>query len=235
MLKKLVTYISASSDRILIFIVAASLCLHVLFFSSVTALKHLRSDSRPQKVKLRIVKQEKVQPEPEVVPEKPPPEKVPPKPKVPEQRQAKKPPEPKAEKVQGLSEDSFVAPGAQGLSVAAGNTLMKEDEGKRLTPEQIAALKKDLSADAILIQGSFKDPEYTPEALEANLEGKYVVDVFVTEDGSVTECELRKKIGYGMDSKVLAVAKSARFIPRKNAKGIPIAGWAEIKFFLEIP
>jgi len=141
---------------------------------------------------------------------------------------------PKIEKVQGLPPDA-VTNAASSFAAPIGNTLMVEDEGKRLDANQVKQLTKDLSNGAILIQGSFTIPEYTQAALDANLEGVYVVDVYVDEKGNVIEAQLRKKIGYGMDILVIASAQSARFKPRTNSMGGAIPGWTEIRFRLTIP
>jgi TonB family protein len=120
------------------------------------------------------------------------------------------------------------------MAAPAGNTTMAPDEGKRLTPEEVAKLAKNLSQDAELIANTFERPPYTPEAEDAGLEGRFVVDVYVNEEGLVTSAELRKPIGFGMDQRVLESAKKSRFRPRRDAKGQPVAGWTEIKVRLTI-
>lgn len=95
--------------------------------------------------------------------------------------------------------------------------------------------EKDLSADAELIAGSVEIPEYTEGALDAGFEGLVIVEVFVDVNGRVTEAEIEKKIGYGMDKRLIDSAKAARFIPRKNSKGQPLASWTRIPFRLVIP
>jgi len=170
-------------------------------------------------------KKKSIPPKPEVKPPK--------KLKKAQTRKPKKKPKKNAKKVQGLTKESLVKDSS--VSAPAGNTLMQKDEGARLTPEEVDELEEDLSSDALLIQGSFIVPEYTQLALDADLEGRFIVDVYVDESGTVLEAELRKKIGYAMDQRVLEVSRTAKFIPRKNAKGVPLAGWAEIAFYLEIP
>lgn len=133
--------------------------------------------------------------------------------------------------VQGLTKDSLSDQGT--MAAPVGNTLMKEDEGKRL--EQVEALRGDMSAPARLIPQTLATPPYTDEALDAALEGSFIVDVFVNLDGTVRDAELRKKIGFGMDSRVLEAVRSARFTPRKNRFGVSEEGWTELKFTLVIP
>lgn len=133
--------------------------------------------------------------------------------------------------VQGLTKDSFSPTGT--MSAPVGNTLMTEDKGQRL--KEVDALRGDMSAPAKLIASTLVTPPYTDEALDALLQGSFIVDVYVNLDGSVREAELRKKIGYGMDAKVLDSVRTAKFIPRKNKFGVSEEGWTELKFTLVIP
>lgn len=173
-------------------------------------------------------------PKPSVVPE---PEKIKPKPKKPEKQkptpnqQTKVPTQPDTPPVQGLTKDSTSDKGT--MSAPVGNTMMTEDTGKRV--KDVGQIAGDLSAPATLVRDSIKIPPYTDQALDASLEGTWVVDVFVNIDGSIKDADLRKKIGYGMDERVLAAAKAAKFVPRKNKLGVSEPGWAEIKFTLVIP
>lgn len=107
---------------------------------------------------------------------------------------------------------------------------MEKDKGIRLRPEEVLALGKDLSSEAKLLLSTIKKPEKTDEALDAGLVGRYSVDVYVNANGLVTQVEISKKIGYGMDALVKKAARGARFTPRKNAKGLPIPGWTNIIF-----
>lgn len=140
------------------------------------------------------------------------------------------PPEP----VLGLSKDSFAEEGKGTFSVPAGNSTMVEDQGKRLAPEEVRKLDRDLSEDAKLVAGSFIKPDYTPEAEDTGLEGAFVIEVYIDATGKVLEAELLKKIGFGMDERVLNAAKKARFSPRKNPLGQPLAGWTELKIRLTL-
>jgi outer membrane biosynthesis protein TonB len=133
--------------------------------------------------------------------------------------------------VQGLTKDSMSDKGT--MAAPIGNTLMKEDEGKRL--DEVQALRGDMSAPARLIVETLSRPPYTDQALDVALEGSFIVDVFVNLDGSVRDAELRKKIGYGMDERVLVAVRGAKFIPRKNRLGVSEEGWTELKFTLVIP
>ena len=67
-----------------------------------------------------------------------------------------------------------------------GNTLFKKDEGIRL--KDVESLESDLSADARIRIETFKKPQYTDDALEAGIEGKFLIDVFVDDKGIVLRC-----------------------------------------------
>ena len=183
----------------------------------------------PQPIKVRVVANE---PKPiDVMPpkpkqkEKPKPQNLAPNAQVtPEMPQTDTP-------VQGLTKDSLSDQGT--MAAPVGNTLMKEDEGKRL--QEVDALRGDMSAPARLIPATLATPPYTDEALDVALEGSFIVDVFVNLDGTVRDAELRKKIGYGMDARVITAVRASKFIPRKNKFGVSEEGWTELKFTLVIP
>jgi protein TonB len=215
-----------------------SLLLHVIFFSVVQYLPQPERAKTYNKVAVNVVEKPKPveptpTPEPEPKPKETPKPKAPPQPKAtPATKQVDNTPPPQP--VMGLSKDSFAENGKGSFSAPAGNTTMLPDEGKRLSPEEIQKLDRDLSADAKLIPGTFVRPEYTAEAEENNLEGSFVIDIYVDAQGKVVEAELRKKIGYGMDERVLNAARNSRFSPRKNPLGQPLAGWTELKIRLDL-
>jgi protein TonB len=144
--------------------------------------------------------------------------------------QPKEPPKP----VQGLNPESLV-PGQGTVAVPVGNTLMTADEGKRLKAEDVQQYQQDLTADPVLILSTVQVPEYTAAALDAGLEGSFLLEVFVNADGTVGDIEVKQKIGFGMDDLVIKAMKNARFEPRKNRLGAAQAGWADVKFRLQIP
>lgn len=150
-------------------------------------------------------------------------------------KEIKKKPKKQAEKVFGMQAESL-AKSASGdpsaMAIPLGNSLSVADEGVRLTAEQAQGLAQDLSSDAKLILESVVKPAYSPEAVDANLEGRFTVDVFVEADGRVSSAELARKIGYSMDKKVIEAALQARFKPRTDKLGRSIAGWASITFSL---
>lgn len=200
------------------------------------------------KIKTKVVEKPKPQDKPkeEKKPEaekpKPKVEKPKPKPKPkPKKSKVKKKPEKKPKKqtlkgsktpqkatrvVQGLNPASLTnTPGKNAIAVPVGNTMLKEDEGIRLKPEEVEALSEDLSEDAAIT--CKKTPPYTEEAEDEGLEGQYKVDVYVTAKGRATEAEPQKKIGFGMDKVVSAMLlNGCTYTPKRNAKGHAIASWA---------
>ena len=231
--------------------------LSFMFFLNAQAKSHKITEKKQDKlIKVEInevakkiaVEPPKPEPKPEPKIEKKPPPPPPPKPpakiikkpkKVASIRKPKKTktkPKKPVEAVQGLSKDSFVDKGTKpGFQSNAGNTLMLPDSGKRVDPSKIEELDADLSSDAILIRSSVRAPELTFDAIDAGIEGRYIVDVFVAPDGSVQDAELERKVGYGMDSLLILAAKKSRFTPRKNKDGKAISGWSTIAFRLVVP
>lgn len=191
----------------------------------------------PAKVQVQVVEKPKPLPEPALeTPKRPTP---PPPPKKVAAPRAPRPttsatPEKTSPPVLGLNPQSLSSDGSGSFAVPLGNTTDAKDEGKRLTPEEVKGLARDLSEDASLITSTFEKPVYTAEAEDAALEGLFVVEVFVNKEGRVTDAELRNKIGYGMDEKVLASALKARFKPRRDPLGQPIEGWTEISVRLQL-
>lgn len=185
----------------------------------------------PQKPEIPVIPEIKKE-EPKI-PEKPKIKKIPLKKRSVAQAPIKKEEE-IVKPVFGVDKDTV--PTGPGLAAPVGNTVMTEDDGQRVDAKDIKALSgEDLSSQAILIKTTLTIPKYTEEALNREIEGIFPIDVYVDEKGLVQKAELSKKIGYGMDERVIDAIKEARFTPAKNRFGISEAGWTEIKFRLEIP
>ena len=224
--------------------VAISIAAHILVAILVVTLRPTSHSKTMVPVTVKIHRTEKPKPQPPEVKKeesKPEPKKADkPKPKPKEkkvstERKTKEPPKEMAKPIQGLS-PSALAPEGKGITAPVGNTLLTEDPGKRVKPEDVKPLSNDdLSADAALIASSVVVPKYTEDAIDAGVEATVTVDVFVDATGQVKDAELKKKIGYGMDARILDTARNARFIPRKDRYGRSVEGWAEIRFRLEIP
>lgn len=87
----------------------------------------------------------------------------------------------------------------------------------------------------VLLQATLKKPRYTEEALFAGLEGLFVIDVQIDHTGKVLDVRMKKKVGFGMDTPILAAVRDARFRPGHDTSGKALAGWTKIQFKLEIP
>ncbi len=224
-----------SVHKVLLLGLALSLFLHIL---PVPFLDHLaiNKPSVPVRVKMQITKIPEAPPE--AIPEPKLPEPKPPKPKKPKPEAGLAKPNldqqsvPPAS-VSGLSADSVVEKGQGAFKANLGNTLSEAPPEVR--PSSVPSGSADKSRDAILISASAAKVEYTDEALDAGFEGRVIADVFVETDGTVSSAELRKKVGYGMDARLLTAARAAKFKPRLNSQGIPERAWAEITFSLVIP
>ena len=189
-------------------------------------------------IKLKIAYMPK--PETKVVEQLPAP-KVKPLPKVAKKmappKSERKPaatPTPDAMPIQGLSASTLTA-GAHGIAVPIGNTLLREDEGKRLKAEDVKDLEQDLSTEASLIHSTFSKPTYSQTALFAQLTGMFAVLVFVDKEGNALDVELPKTIGYDMDDPIKKAVLLAKYFPKKDKSGQAQDGWTEIKVKLEIP
>ncbi len=201
----------------------------VVHFMTANALNILTT--RPQKIDFQPVKVRIAEPVPKEIPP-PPKKKEPPKKQTAAPNQQVAPQAPVTDvPIQGVTKDSLSTEGT--MAAPVGNTLMVEDSGKRL--KDVEALRGDMSAPAKLIASTMVTPPYTEEALDALIQGSFIVDVYVGLDGTVREAELRKKIGYGMDVRVIDAVKGSKFIPRKNRFGVDEEGWTELKFTLVIP
>jgi TonB family protein len=93
----------------------------------------------------------------------------------------------------------------------------------------------DLHAEPVLIRTSLRKPTYTEDALSAHLEGVFALDVQLDAEGRVLVAKLLRKIGFGMDERIVAAMRAARFTPGRDGHGRPQAGWTKVKFKLEIP
>ncbi len=209
--------------------VIASLAVHLLSGKGLTYFSNVRGPITLAPVKIR---EAEIQPkEAEPLPPKPPKKEPRPKPTPAPNSMPAPISAPNVAPVQGLTKDSLSTSGT--MSAPIGNTLMTEDTGQRL--KEVEALKGDQSKPAKLLAGTLAPPPYSDDALDAGVEGSFIVDVFVNLDGQVREAELRKKIGYGMDERVLKSVRASKFEPRKNRLGLSEEGWTELKFTLVIP
>ncbi len=194
--------------------VLASILCHALGIALIDK-ANLPTKAQPKivvKLKIAEVKQLETKPEPKNIPKKKPKKKI-------------------AEKklIAGLSKQNLTA-STSSVKAPIGNTLLVEDKGLRLS--DVEKMDIDRREDARLIAS--QTPSYTPQAEDAELQGRYEVDVYIDEAGKVVQAELAYKVGFGMDAKIIASAMAATYEPRKNRYGKPIAGWSKLVFVLKL-
>jgi|GEM_PF-6487563 len=106
--------------------------------------------------------------------------------------------------------------GSQGSSQATGSTL--GEDGRR---------QRDLSRPEPVLIGCDK-PELTDEAMDAGVFGPFKLEVFVEANGSVKEADLPRPVRFGMDSRLLAAAKTCSFKPALYSSGKAYATWGGV-------
>jgi len=79
-------------------------------------------------------------------------------------------------------------------------------------------------------------PQYTPEALQAGIQGTVTLTTVVRTDGTPDEIEITKSLDteYGLDDQAVAAVSQWRFEPgRKDGKAVPVSVEIEIRFSLK--
>lgn len=221
-------------QRIVLMAASGSLIFHLGLGAAVTHLAKMRPTSM-QDYKVKVEIKETPPPPPPKPPEKPKKKQRPPEP-IATTKKPEKPPEKKPEPIMGLSKESFAdSQSATTNSASAGNNLQMADDGRRVDPNDVGALaQKDLRSDPILNRESIRKVQYTDEARDVGLSGRFTVDVYVDQFGKVTLSELAKKVGFGMDERILAAAQILSYVPAKDEKGRPVPAWTTIVFDLRI-
>jgi TonB family protein len=73
-------------------------------------------------------------------------------------------------------------------------------------------------------------PQYTQEARDAKIEGAVILEAVVQKDGSLSQIEVKRGLGYGLDeSAIYAIKNEWKFIPG-TMNGQPV----NVRIFLEI-
>jgi TonB family protein len=81
-------------------------------------------------------------------------------------------------------------------------------------------------------------PKYTPEAMQARIEGTVVMSVVVRTDGTTGDIEVTKSLDaqYGLDKQAVGALSQWRFEPgRKDGKPVPVRVTVEMQFKLKKP
>jgi TonB family protein len=87
-----------------------------------------------------------------------------------------------------------------------------------------------VQAPAVVTQA---DPEYTPAAKKAGVEGTMLLYVEVGADGRAHSIRVLKGLGYGLDAKAINAMRDWRFLPgTKNGAPVMTPAAIEVKFRL---
>lgn len=73
------------------------------------------------------------------------------------------------------------------------------------------------------------DPSYSDEARVAKVSGIVVLHLIVTEDGYVTNIQVRRSLGHGLDEKAAEAVGNWRFDPAIGPEGKPVAVWTDVE------
>ena len=77
-------------------------------------------------------------------------------------------------------------------------------------------------------------PEYTPEALDAKLEGSVNLSAMIGTDGVPSDIEVTKGLGKGLDQKAIECFKKWRFSPAiRNGEPTPMS--SEVAIIFKLP
>jgi protein TonB len=77
-------------------------------------------------------------------------------------------------------------------------------------------------------------PEYTPEALDARLEGSVHLSAMIGIDGVPSDIKMTKSLGKGLDEKAIECFKKWRFSPAlRNGEPTPMS--SEVAIIFKLP
>ena len=77
------------------------------------------------------------------------------------------------------------------------------------------------------------EPEYSPEAREAGLEGTVVLSVEVGTDGKAHDIRVRRSLGMGLDEKAVETVRAWKFEPgTRDGKPVAVQATIEMNFRL---
>ncbi len=77
------------------------------------------------------------------------------------------------------------------------------------------------------------EPEYTPQARAAGLQGSVILYLIVSPEGELEQAEVIQSLGLGLDERAIEAVKQWRFKPAtKNGKPVSVEQMAEVIFHL---
>ena len=79
-------------------------------------------------------------------------------------------------------------------------------------------------------------PQYTPEAMQARIEGTVIMKAVIRTDGTPTDIEITRSLDsrYGLDKQSMTALSQWRFEPGlKDGKPVPVLVTVEMQFRLK--
>jgi len=73
------------------------------------------------------------------------------------------------------------------------------------------------------------DPSYSEEARAAKVSGTVLLHFIVTEEGQVTNIQVKRSLGHGLDEKAAEAAENWRFEPAIGPEGKPVPVWIDVE------
>ena len=106
------------------------------------------------------------------------------------------------------------------------STSIQSEELSQLSRRK--AEDADLEHLALLISKTF-EVTYTQEAEDEGFEGAAYVEVLVNFRGKPLEARLKRRLGFGMDKKVIQGILNAKFKPGINKRSQPVTSWTTVQ------
>jgi TonB family protein len=78
------------------------------------------------------------------------------------------------------------------------------------------------------------DPSYSDEARAAKVSGTVVLRLIVSEDGHVTNIQVKRSLGHGLDEKAVEGVGNWRFKPAVGPEGRPVPVWTDVEVAFRI-
>ena len=72
-------------------------------------------------------------------------------------------------------------------------------------------------------------PTYTDKARAAKVSGTVVLHFIVNEEGHVTNIQVKRSLGHGLDEKTVEAARNWRFKPAVGPEGKPVPVWTDVE------
>lgn len=89
---------------------------------------------------------------------------------------------------------------------------------------------RDVSQPKLL---SKVDPQYSPEALSAQVQGTCVLEIVIDENGAPSQITVLSPVGFGLDERAQTAVASWRFAPgQRNGQPVKVSANVEVNFRL---